>query len=299
MSSRKQEKERLRQERMEAEHRASSEARKRLMLGYIVAGALGLAVVGGAIFAIASGGGDDGGDGGGEDGSVNVNTQFGFLPESLPVDEREGTPPPPVENGDLEGAANVAGCDLQLNLADEGNDHFEDEDKVVKYKTNPPTSGDHFSDPNEVGSGALADGAFLETPNPNRLLHSLEHGRVLIQYSPDLPEEDQLALKGVFDEARPGVTLFPNADMPYDVAATAWTQMVGCDTFEGAADARRDPRLPRPVPRPGPRAGRLLGRSPVCTPAPGGAGPRPAWEHRVATSRGVPCWNAREGSLTR
>ena len=212
MASRKQEKERLRQERIEAERRASAETRKRLILGYVVAGLLGLAVVGGAIFAIASGGSGDDGRGGGEDGSENVNTSFGFLPEDLPVDEREGTPPPPIENGDLTGAANVAGCDLQTDLPDEGNAHFEDESKVVEYKTNPPTSGDHFSNPNEVGSGALADGAFLETPNWNRLVHSLEHGRVEIQYSPDLPEEDQLALKGVFDEARPGVCLLYTSD---------------------------------------------------------------------------------------
>lgn len=234
MASRKQEKERLRQERIEAERRASADARKRLVLGYVVAGLLGLAVVVGAIFAITSSGGDGGGGGnGGEDGSDNVNTTFGFLPEGLPVDEREGAAPPPIENGDLTGAANVAGCDLQLNLTDEGNTHFEDETKVVKRKTNPATSGDHFFNPNEVGTGALADGAFLETPNENRVVHSLEHGRVAIQYSPDLTEEEQLLIKGVFDEQRPGVTLFPNPDMPYDIAATAWTQLVGCETFEG------------------------------------------------------------------
>ncbi len=74
------------------------------------------------------------------------------------------------------------------------------------------------------------------------VVHSLEHGRIQVQYSPDLPEEDQLALKGVFDEARPGMVLFPNPDMPYDVAVTAWTQMVGCKSFEGAAtlDVIRD-----------------------------------------------------------
>lgn len=241
MSSRKQEKERLRQERLEAEKRASSEARKRLMLGYIVAGVLGVAVVGGAIFAIASGG-DDKSGGGGEDGSENVNTKFGFLPDELPVDEREGTAPPPIENGDLTGAANVAKCDVQLGLPDEGNTHFTEESKEPDYKTNPPTSGDHFFNPNEVGSGALADGAYTETPPWNRLVHSLEHGRIEIQYSPDLPEEDQLALKGVFDEARPGVDLFPNDEMPYDVAVTAWTNLVGCKTFDGAAtlDVIRD-----------------------------------------------------------
>lgn len=225
---------------MEAERRSSAEARKRLVLGYIVAGVLGVAVVGGAIFAITSGGGSGGGQG--DDGSINVNTKFGFLPEDLKVDEREGTPPPPIENGDLTGAATVANCDLQLDLVDEGNAHFTDIDKKVDYKTNPPTSGDHFFNPEEAGTGALADGAYLDTPPFNRLIHSLEHGRVVIQYSPDLSEEDQLALKGVFDASRPGVDLFPNPDMPYEVAATAWTQLMGCKTYEGAPtlDAIRD-----------------------------------------------------------
>jgi len=112
-----------------------------------------------------------------------------------------------------------------------------DVDKVVERATNPATSGDHFAagGPDEPGSGALADGAFLETPPENRTVHSLEHGRINIQYSPDLPEEDQLALKGLFDSQPEGILLFPNADMPYDVAATAWTQLVGCDGFEGGA----------------------------------------------------------------
>lgn len=234
MASRKQEKERLRQERLEAQKRASSEARKRLLLGYIVAGLLGVAVLGGIIFAITSGGGDGGNGGGQEDKSDNVNADFGFLPEDLPIDEREGTEPPEIANGDLTGSANVAGCDLQLDLPDEGNEHFGDVEKEVERKTNPATSGDHFS-ANEVGSGALADGAFLEMPPENRAVHSMEHGRILIQYSPDLPEEDQLAIKGVFDADRAGVTMFPNPEMPYDVAVTAWTQLVGCDTYEGAA----------------------------------------------------------------
>ncbi|HEX2371724.1 MAG TPA: DUF3105 domain-containing protein, partial [Solirubrobacterales bacterium] len=80
-----------------------------------------------------------------------------------------------------------------------------------------------------------ADGAFAVTPDPRHFVHSLEHGRVEIEYSPDLPEDDQLAIKGVFDEDPGGMLLFPNADMPYEVAATAWTNMLGCKRYEGAA----------------------------------------------------------------
>ena len=36
--------------------------------------------------------------------------------------------------------------------------------------------------------------------------------------------------------------MFPNPDMPYEVAATAWTQLVGCKTWEGdkTLDVLRD-----------------------------------------------------------
>lgn len=237
MASRKDEKERLRVERIAAEREASSSARKRLMLGYVVAGGLTLAILVGIFVAIFSGGSESGES----ESGANVNTDFGVLDSGLPIDEREGTAPPEVVNGDLVGASRTANCELQTDLSDEGNTHFSDLEKVVEYETSPPTSGDHYA-ANEAGSGALADGAFLETPNWNRALHALEHGRIQIQYSPDLPEEEQLALKGVFDAARPGVDLFPNADMPYDVAVTAWTQLVGCETYEGGAtlDVVRD-----------------------------------------------------------
>ncbi len=167
--------------------------------------------------------------------SENVNTDYGALTPDVRVDEREGTEPGALEVDDLEAAAADAGCELETDLPDEGNQHFEDPDKEPRYGTSPPTSGDHFADFEEAGAGAFADGAFLDTPPDVRVVHSLEHGRVAIQYSPDLPEEDQLALKGVFDEDRPGVLLFPNADMPYAVAVTAWQQLLGCDDYDGAA----------------------------------------------------------------
>ncbi len=234
MSSRKEEQERRRAERLAAEQAESSAERRRLLAGYIVAGALTLAVVVGLVVVLSSGGG-----GGTEASSgdfpeeAHIQAQSGF-DHDVPVDEREGTPPPALEQGDLEAAAKTAGCKLQLDLPEEGNSHVELKDDF-SYKTNPPTSGDHFAE-------QQADGAYVERPNSMYTTHSLEHGRIEIQYSPDLPEADQLALKGVFDEDPAGVLLYPNEDMPYDVAVTAWTQLMGCPTYEGAAtlDAVRD-----------------------------------------------------------
>jgi hypothetical protein len=66
------------------------------------------------------------------------------------------------------------------------------------------------------------------------VVHSLEHGRMAIQYSPDLPEEDQLAVKGLYDTMYGGTLLFPNENMDYEVAAAAWTNLLGCPEYKGA-----------------------------------------------------------------
>jgi hypothetical protein len=165
--------------------------------------------------------------------SAHIDAATGSV-DALEPDAREGTPPPPVDDGNLESAAGAAGCDLQLDLPDEGNKHLAPGAPPPEYDTVPPTSGPHSPIP-------TADGAYLDTPDPTNYVHSLEHGRVEIQYDPDLPEEDQLLLKGVFDEDPDGVLLFPNADMPYQVAVTAWTNLVGCDVFgEAVLDVVRD-----------------------------------------------------------
>jgi hypothetical protein len=246
MASRKEEKERLRQQRLAAERRDTEAARRRLLLGYVVAGLLAAAVVVGIVVVIASGGGN--GDDEPSGGNAAIDPNSGIVPDDLSLDEREGTEPPAVQQADLEEAARAAGCELKLGLPDEGAGHLAPNEKAPDYGTSPATSGDH--DPNP-----LADGAYLDTPEPRNVVHSLEHGRIEIQYQPDLPEEDQLLLKGLFDEDPQGMLLFPNPDMPYEVAATAWTNLIGCERFsEETVDAVRDFRDefraqgPEPVP---------------------------------------------------
>ena len=191
-----------------------------------------------------------------QDPGANAHVQFASgTCQGLETDNREGTEPPNVELPDLNAAARAANCELRENLPDEGNQHVPDSAKVV-YRTNPPTSGDHNPVP-------MADGAYVTpvsydtstSPNVRNFVHSLEHGRVEIQYSQELPEPDQLMLKGVFDEDPAGMLLFPNDEMPYVVAATAWTALLGCPDYSPAAlDAIRDFRDkyrgngPEPVP---------------------------------------------------
>jgi Protein of unknown function (DUF3105) len=230
VSSRREDKERLRAERLAAEAREQSQARRRLVAGYFVAGLLGAAVLAGLVVVLASGSGGGGGPEGLCD-EAHVQTESGST-EGLEFDCREGTPPPEIQFGDLEESARMARCELMLDLPDEGNGHIPDTTPFT-YKTTPPTSGDH-------NATQIADGAYLTplnddtsvSPNVRNFVHSMEHGRIEIHYDPDLPEEQQLALKGLFDEDPDGMLLFPDPNMPYAVAVTAWTQMAACDNFD-------------------------------------------------------------------
>jgi len=229
MADRKEERERLREAREEREQEQARSQRTRLFIGYALAGIVGLVVVIGIVVLITS-------SGSGDSGLSNINQNSGST-NGVQPDERSGPKPPPVKVASLKQAAKQAHCVLRLHLKDEGHTHIPPGSPTPDYKTNPPTSGNHVEPPFQQ-----ADGAYTEMPEEIDFVHSLEHGRMEIQYSPDLAEEDQLALKGMYDTLYGATLLFPNEKMPYAVAATTWTNMLGCDKYEGAItlDAIRD-----------------------------------------------------------
>jgi hypothetical protein len=220
---REEERERLRQARQEREKSQASSERRRLMAGYGVAGVIGLVVLIGIAVAVASSiGKNDGGEAHIDQGTGSTN---GIQP-----DKRAGVEPAVAKVTDLEKAAKMADCDLRLELKDEGKTHIPVTATGPVYGTNPPTSGNHAESPYQQ-----ADGAYSEMPKETTIVHSLEHGRLEIQYAPDLPEEAQLELKGLYDTMYGASLLFPNENMVYKVAATTWTNLMGCPAYKGQA----------------------------------------------------------------
>jgi len=218
---REEERERLRQAREERESSQAKSERRRLFVAYAVAGLIGLAVVAGIVLAAS------GGSGGGGDAHLNVASgkTNGFEP-----DERDGSDVPAANEASLEKAAQKAGCVVRLKLEDEGKSHIPPTATPPEYGTNPPTSGNHVEAPYQQ-----ADGAYSEMPDEIFIVHSLEHGRMEIQYSPDLSEDEQLELKGLYDTMYGGTLLFPNDKMTYAVAATTWTNLMGCPQYKEPA----------------------------------------------------------------
>lgn len=207
MASRKEEKERLRAEREERERDAAAGARRRRLLGYGAGGALALAAVV-AIVVVALAGGD--GDGGGGNGSSGG-------PAGPSAGDYPDVPVPPQRVADLDQATRAAGCTTR-SFRSEGRDHVTE---PVRYGSNPPHSGPHNPVPAE-------DGVYDEAPRTEALVHSLEHGRILMQFRPQVSDETKGRLKSLYDEDPSHMLLVPNARMPYEVAATAWTNVLGC-----------------------------------------------------------------------
>ncbi len=215
-----------RQERTGSEGADASAGRNRLIVGYAIASTVVLAIAA-VVLVLASGGDSESAPEG--DAHINLNASIGST-NGVEPDNRAGTAPAAARVTDLAAAAKQAGCVLRLKLKDEGHNHIPVGSPSPGYKTNPPTSGNHVEPPYQQ-----ADGAYAEMPAEIDAVHSLEHGRLEIQYAPDLPEADQLELKGLYDTMYGATLLFPNDKMPYAVAATTWTNLLGCPQYKGAA----------------------------------------------------------------
>lgn len=194
-------------------------AKKPTATGYVIGAVFLLFIIGGVFIALRSGG-EDGG-------SAHIASASGSS-NNLTPDDREGTPYEAPASGNLAKAAAAAECAVHEDLPEEGHGHLTPDDPRPSYGTVPPTSGDHIGPPLQQADGAWADPAAQVA-----VVHSLEHGRVAIQYAPDLPEDDQLALKGLYDSAYSASLLFPNPDMPYEVAATSWRNQITCPEWQG------------------------------------------------------------------
>jgi hypothetical protein len=208
MTSRREEKDRRRAERLAAEAAHAEQARRRRLYSIVVGGILGLAAIA-AVAAVALTGGGDG------------KKTPGDLPAPKETFSGASTPPSQIDT-DLFKAAREAGCVLK-NPVIEGREHVAP-DKKVTYKTNPPTSGNHDPIP-------AVDGVYSQSPTAKTMkhfVHTLEHGRIEIQYDPSLDRRRIAQLGGLFNDDPYHMVLFPNRRMPFTMAVTAWGHLLGC-----------------------------------------------------------------------
>jgi hypothetical protein len=207
MSSRQEEKERRRREREEREAAVKAKVARRKRLQMVFGVTLVVLLLGGGV-ALAVGvlGGGDTND--------EVEAGSADIPEQ--------------QEADLKAAAEAAGCKL-VDAPNEGAAHEEKDFAASDYKQNPPTSGTHF--PTWYEDGIYGSG---DTPELGRLVHTLEHGRINIQYKPGTPATTVAQLETLYNEMDNGhhLLLYENTTgMSFAVAATAWDHQLGCPTM--------------------------------------------------------------------
>jgi hypothetical protein len=175
-----------------------------------------------ALFAISGCGGSSDGSGG----SAHVDDDSGST-NDLVLDERAGTPPPPMKIANLRKAADEGGCFLLLGMDPKRGKQLPPGSPTPEYQTEPPAAGPYVEPPHQQ-----ADGAYLNMPKVIDQLGALNHGRMAIQYAPDLAEKYQLELKGLYDTMYGATLFFPNDEMNYAVAATTWGNLLACTSYD-------------------------------------------------------------------
>lgn len=223
MASREEEKRLRREEREKAQAAAAAEQARARRLQFLLGALVTIAVVVGVVLAVSGGGGDDMGSAG------------------TPAAAKGDAAIPEVKERNLEKAAAAAKCEL-TNPPLEGSSHVAEK---VQYGTNPPTSGNH-------SDNAALDGFYeaANEPEPENVVHALEHGRIVFQYKPGTPANRVAQLETLASEELNGLPgyktllLQNNTKMTDAVAATAWGHAINCKTFNDSVfDALRAFRI--------------------------------------------------------
>ena len=95
----------------------------------------------------------------------------------------------------------------------------------VGYQADPPAGGNHSPSP-------AAPNVYENPPPDEQVVHSMEHGDVVLWHKPDVGPEVVDGLRAIADRYERDVLVVPRASMRPAVAATAWHRRLLCPGFE-------------------------------------------------------------------
>lgn len=96
----------------------------------------------------------------------------------------------------------------------------------VPYGTNPPTGGEHYNKTAHAG-------IFDKAPADGNLVHSLEHGAVILWYNPKQLSKDQLTqLKNTYNKVSGISIMTPRDNMDTPVALSSWGRLLKLKTID-------------------------------------------------------------------
>lgn len=112
-------------------------------------------------------------------------------------------------------------------MESEGANHVAKGTKV-EYSSNPPHSGPHY----DKTAGA---GIYDKAIEDGHLIHSLEHGAVILWYDDKMSKTDIEGLKKIFDKMTGKTIMTPRAGMGVPVALTSWTRILKLEKVDEKA----------------------------------------------------------------
>jgi hypothetical protein len=141
---------------------------------------------------------------------------------SLPA-EATGTAPATAAPNDPAAAVTCT----REEFPSQGANHVEELPEGFEYNSFPATSGPH--------SAPVIWNAYADPLPAVNLVHNLEHGGIVVQFGPDVPEEDLQAVAEWYLADPVALVLAPLPELGDSIAATAWTHLLTCDGFDAEA----------------------------------------------------------------
>lgn len=111
-------------------------------------------------------------------------------------------------------------------VADEGRDHVP-VGTNVEYNSNPPPSGPHYAQWTKRG-------VYEEPVEDGYLIHSLEHGYVIVSYKCEINcEELKTSLKNFYEKNRnKRLIVVPRPSLDGPIALTAWNRILKLEIWD-------------------------------------------------------------------
>lgn len=129
-----------------------------------------------------------------------------------------------------EGAKNTEKLSKSMmgeKMPDQGALHVARGTTHATYNSNPPTSGPHWVD--TAGAGVKDE----STPD-ELLLHSMEHGAVVVWYREGLDQNDIDKITEAFNSASGKKIMLARKDLDVPVALTSWGYLLKLQTIDEA-----------------------------------------------------------------
>jgi len=110
-------------------------------------------------------------------------------------------------------------------MADEGAKHVKENETHEAYKTNPPTSGPHWV-------GVAGPGIKTKPVSDELVLHSMEHGAVVVWYKEGIDQSEFDKIKDAFNSASGKKIMLARANLDVPVALTSWGYLMKLETVD-------------------------------------------------------------------